>query len=343
MEIKELLTKMNDAPHVSGYEGELAAVLSDIFSKYANVSVDKFGNFIAHKKGAGPKIMFCAHMDEIGLMVTAICDGGFVKFTQVGGIDPRNILAQEVMIHGRKKVYGVIGIKPPHLTEPKERKKVMKLDDMAIDTGFSKEKLETMIKIGDIITLKQNIAQLQNNQLTGKALDNTVSIAAMYCALKNIEHFNHSADLYFVATAQEEVGGRGAATATYSIKPDIGIAVDVTFGQANGLGEHESSEMGKGPVIGIGVNMNRKLFESIKKTAVKYNTKYQVEVLPGMSGTDAQDIQIGEGGVITGLVSIPLKYMHSTVETVSVSDIENCGKLLSDFIINQDWEGLLCC
>ena len=334
---------MDAVPHVSGYEDELSKIISKEFSKYAEVSVDRFGNLIAHRPGSGnsgPKIMLSAHMDEIGMMVSAICDGGFVKFSRIGGVDGRNMLAQEVMIHGRQKIYGVIGIKPPHLTSLSEMKKSVDLHDMAIDTGFSKEKLETLIRPGDIITLKQNIAALQNDKLTGRALDNTAGIAALLCAMKNLEHFSHKADVFFVASAQEEVGYRGAITATYNIRPDIGIAIDVGFGRVNGLAEHETIELGKGPAIVIGPNINRKLFEALKKIAIKNNIRYQIKVTHGVTGTDAAAIQIGEGGVIAGLLSIPLKYMHSTVETVAIHDIESCGKLVSDYIIDlQSWEG----
>jgi len=348
--VKEFLVQMSTVPHVSGYESELAKVISGEFSKYAKVSVDAFGNLVAYKKGtrlssgkAGPKIMFAAHMDEIGMIVSDICDNGFVKFSRIGGIDAHNMLAQEVIIHGRQKVFGVIGIKPPHLTSSAEMKKIVELHDMSIDTGFSKEKLEDMIRVGDIITLNQDIGELQNGKLTGRALDNTAGVAVLYCALKNLEHFSHCADVYFVASAQEEIGLRGAITSTYNIKPDIGIAIDVGFGRANGLAEHESIDLGKGPAIAIGPNINRQLFDDLKKAAIKNNTKYQVEVIPGRTGTDATAIQVGEGGVITGLLSIPLKYMHSTVETIAIKDVESCGKLISDYIVElQGREDELC-
>ncbi|MCL2840597.1 MAG: M42 family metallopeptidase [Defluviitaleaceae bacterium] len=336
MDIKEFLKEVNAVPHVSGYENELTDVLTSKFSKYAEVSVDKFGNLVAHKKGTGngPKVMLCAHMDEIGMMVSALCENGFVKFTNIGGIDKRNILAQEVTIHGREKVFGVIGIKPPHLTSSADMKKPVSFYDMAIDTGYSQEKLEKLVRPGDIITFNQDIAELKGGKITGKALDNSVGVAAMYCAMKNLAHYNHNADIYFVASAQEEVGLRGAKTATYNIKPDIGIAIDVTFGRASGLGEHESSELGKGPSIAVGPGQTRKLFNALKKVAGNNNIPYQVDVIAQGGGADFYEIQIGEGGVISILLSIPLKYMHSTVETAAISDIENCGKLISDYIIS---------
>ena len=341
------MIQMSEVPHVSGYEGELIKVISDEFFKYADISVDKFGNLIARKDGtgpsggagssggAGPKVMVSAHVDEIGMMVSDICDNGFVKFSPIGGIDKRNMLAQEVTIHGRQKVYGVIGIKPPHLTSAADRQKAVELRDMSIDTGMPKANLEELVRIGDIITLNQSITELQNGKLTGRALDNTAGIAAMYCAMKNLKNYNHKHDLYFVASAQEEVGMRGAATAAYTIKPDIAIVIDVNHGRAAGMAEYETSKLGDGPAIGVGPNINRKMFEGLKKAAVKNNTKYQVDVLPFMTGTDASAIQITEGGCLTGLLSIPLKYMHSTVEVVSISDIENCGKLISDYIVGE--------
>ena len=349
METKEFLIQMNKVPHVSAYEDELTQLISAEFSKYAKVSVDKFGNLIANKPGSlsnGPKIMLSAHMDEIGMMVSTLCDNGFVKFARVGGINPKNILGQEVIIHGRqsgKKIYGVIGIKPPHLTSQEDRKKIIEISDMAIDTGYSKEKLEGMVKPGDIITFKQDLVELQNGKISGRALDNTAGLAVLYCVMKNLENFNHKADIYFVASAQEEVGLKGAITAAYNIKPDIGIAIDVTFGSGGGVPEKDSSKLGKGAALCVGPNINRKLFDSLKKAAVKNNTKYQVEVEAMMTGTDAAAIQISEGGVITALVSIPLDYMHSTVEVVSLSDIESCGKIISDYIIElKDWEAELC-
>jgi len=339
---------MNDIPHVTGHEGEAAEALSAEFSKFskAEIDVDKFGNMVARLKGnGGPKVMLSAHMDEIGMMVSVICDDGFVKFSCIGGIDKRNILAQEVTIHGREKVYGVIGIKPPHLIKAGEEDKSIDIFDMSIDTGYSKEKLEALIRPGDIITIKQEVAVLQNNRIAAKALDDMAGVAVLYQVAKNLEHYSHIADVYLVASTQEEVGLRGAVTSTYNIKPDIGIAIDVGFGRANGLGEHESVEIGKGPSICIGPNINRKLYEELKNTAVNNNTPYQVEVSPFTTGTDAGAIQMGEGGVITALLSVPLKYMHSTVETISLKDIESCAKLISDYIIgvnNGKWEETLC-
>ena len=340
MDIKDFLAKMRQVPHVSGHESQLADVISAEFSKYADVEVDKFGNVVAKKKGSGgPKVMVCAHMDEIGMMVTTIEEDGFVKFSRVGGIDKRNILAQEVTIHGREKVFGVIGIKPPHLTNLDDRKKAVDFHDMAIDTGYSKEKLEAMVKPGDIVTINGENIELKNNKLAGIAFDDIAGVAAMYEALRNLEHYNHKAELYFVSSVREEVGQYGGAkTATYNIKPDIGIAVEVTFGRAPGHDEYDTVELGKGPSISIGPGHTRKLFDALKKVAGKNKIPYQVECAPTSGGTDAFAIQVGKGGVVTGLIAVPLRYMHSTVETLNLGDIEMCGKLISDYVISLQSE-----
>ena len=340
MEIKDFLLQMDTVPHVSGYEGDLAEVLTAEFAKYAEVSVDKMGNVIALKKGdgKGPKVLIAAHMDEIGMMVSAVTDEGFVKFSCIGGIDRRNVLAQEVTIHGREKVFGIIGIKPPHLVSADESKKVIDFFDMAIDTGYSKEKLDKLVRPGDIITFNTKMAELKGGKMTGRAMDNIVGVAVMYAAMKNLEFMKHKADVYFVATSQEEVGLRGAKVATHTIKPDIGIALDVTFGRTPGLGETDSFELGKGPAISVGPGVTRKMFEDLKKAAKKGNTPHQIDVRPRIGGTDAMVIQIGEGGVLTGDIGIPLKYMHSTNETVQLSDIENGGKLVADYILSLNSE-----
>ena len=342
MQVKEFLSKINAVPHISGYEGALLDIITEEFSPHAEISTDKFGNIIAYKKGSdenGPRVMISAHMDEIGMMVKAICDGGFVQFSPVGGIDARNCLAQEVTIHGREPIFGVIGIKPPHLTSNNERNRGLMLHDMTIDTGFSKEVLETKIRVGDLITFNGDIIELQGGQISGKALDDSAGVAAMGVAMEHLKYFNHKANVYFVSSAQEEVGLRGAQTATYNIKPDIGIAIDVGFGRANGLAEYESVELGKGPGITMGPNITRKLFESLKKTANNAGIKYQVELATHGTGTDANAIQIGLGdGVITGLLTIPLKYMHSTVETIALSDVEACGKLIAQYIMSLNDE-----
>lgn len=350
METQKFLKKLCENSGVSGYEHKIANFIKEHFNKFAtNTTIDSLGNVIAIKKGEKNtndiKIMLAAHMDEIGLMVTKIDEKGFVKFTTIGGIDPRTLLAQEVIIHGNEEIFGVIGAKPPHLQDNSEREEAVKIEDLSIDTGFSKEQLEGLIDIGDTITVKRDFIKLQNNLVSSKALDDRAGIAVMYECAKELTFMKHEADVYFVSTVQEEVGVRGAATSTFSINPDIGIAVDVGFGHTPDIPKEYSLDIGKGPGITIGGNIHPRLRDKLVEIAKEYKLPYQFEVDPGPTGTDARAIQITRCGIPTLLISLPLRYMHTSIETIDIEDIKTSGKLLARFISyisHENLEGLLC-
>ncbi|SNR88194.1 endoglucanase [Anaerovirgula multivorans] len=350
MEIKELLQKLSEATGVSGHEKEIAELVYTSFAQYTdNIYTDPLGNVICVKKGTqndGRKIMLAAHMDEIGLMVKEIDENGYIQFTNIGGIDQRTLLCQEVIVHGTEKVFGIIGVKPPHLTTEQERSKALKIEELVVDVGLNKEKVESLIKIGDVITIKRNVTFLLNDWMSGKAFDDRAGVAAMYICVKELAEMKHDMDVYCVGTVQEEVGTRGAITSTYGINPEIGIAIDVGFGRTPELNKFDTIEMTKGPAITLGANIHPEVFKKLKEVAGKHYVDYQIEVAPGRTGTDAWPMQVSKEGVATGLLSIPLRYMHTSVETISISDIEKTGKLLAHFIValNQvDLEELLSC
>jgi endoglucanase len=350
LDTKEFLKILSNGSSVSGHEYKINDTLISTFQNYADsVHVDKLGNVIVFKKGtdnhSNLKIMMSAHMDEIGLMVKYIEDNGFLKFTSIGGIDPRTILGQEVIVHGNKDLFGVIGSKPPHLQEPSEVNKAIKMEDMIIDIGYSKEEVEKLVSIGDTITIRRSFRSLRNNRIMGKSLDDKAGIATMYECIKELSNINHEADIYFVNTVQEEVGMRGAFTSSYKINPDIGIAIDVGFGSTPELPKSDTIEMGKGPGITIGGNIHQRLREKIVAVAKEYNIPYQFEVTPGPTGTDGRAMQITREGIPTLCLSIPLRYMHTSVEVVDMIDLKNTAKLLAFFIAsisNENLEGLLC-
>ncbi|ABR48774.1 peptidase M42 family protein [Alkaliphilus metalliredigens QYMF] len=349
MNLREVIIELSEASGVSGHEEKVSQVITSIFADYVDeIKKDALGNLIMIKKGrnsGGKKIMLAAHMDEIGLMVKDIDDKGFISFTNIGGVDQRTLLCQEVLIHGSEETYGIIGAKPPHLTDASERENALSIEDLVIDTGFSKQALEGKIQIGDVITVKRAVSTLQNGWLAGKALDDRAGVAVLYQCLRLLQDSYHDIDVYCVATVQEEVGTRGATTSAYQINPDIGIAIDVGFGRTPELNRFDTIEMGKGPAITMGPNINPLIFKHLKTVAQENYIDYQVEVAPGSTGTDAWPIQIARSGVATGLLSIPLRYMHTSVETICLSDIEKTGKLLSQFIVSfntQEVESLLC-
>jgi len=352
LEIKRFLKDICEAPGVSGYEDHVAKIVRAAFCSHVDeVRQDRMGNVVFLKKGSGneerrPRILLAAHMDEIGLMVTKIEEGGFLRFSTVGGIDPRTIVGQEVILYGREKLPGVIGVKPPHLTTADELGKGHKMEDLHIDLALTEERVKKLVAVGDLALIRRELIQLAGSTVAAKAMDDRAGVAVLLSCLQELERLRHAADVYAVATVQEEVGVRGAAMATYGIVPDIGIAVDVTHGEMPGVTEHETCKLGKGPGITVGPNIHPKICEEIIRVAKEYRLPYQLEAFPGPTGTDARAIQVTRGGIPTGLLSIPLRYMHTSVELLDMEDLKLTGRLLAYFIAGVDSafvEELSCC
>ena len=336
MQIAPLLKKLSEARGVSGYEAEVRGIVTEEFGRYADeVQTDKLGNVIALKKGEGEeprhRIMLAGHMDEIGLIVTKL-EGRFVHFTSVGGFDVRTLLGQEVTVHGRKELPGIIGSRPPHVLPQEEREKTIPLDKLLIDVGMGEDELERLVRVGDLATLRREFTQLQGDMVAGKAFDDRAAVASILVCLEGLASVRHAWDVYAVATVQEEVGLRGAITSAYGLAPDVGIAIDVGFGRQPGVSEAESVPIGKGPAIGFGPNIHPKLHQTLVEVAKELEIPYQVDPIPGRSGTDAWAIQVTREGIPTALLSIPVRYMHTSVETLSLKDVERTGRLMAGFI-----------
>ncbi|SJZ38359.1 M42 family metallopeptidase [Selenihalanaerobacter shriftii] len=351
MENKDFLKKLSNQTGISGSEEKLSKMVREVFSKYTDeIKTDPLGNLITLRKGessseAAPKVMLAAHMDEIGLMVKKIDDKGFLKFTTVGGIDQRTLVGQEVLIYGEEVLQGIIGVKPPHVQDANERKKAAKLKDMYVDVGRSVEEVKDLVRIGDLIIVRRDFTELNGNRVSGKALDDRAGVTMILECFKELQRLRHTADVYGVATVQEEVGVRGATTSTYGIVPDIGIAIDVCHGEMPGVSDEETSNLGEGPVITLGPQVHPKLHEELKNVAQNYDINYQIDIDTNPRGTDAFAIQITKSGIPTALISIPLRYMHTSVETIDLTDIEKGGRLLANFISQIDSEfveGLKC-
>lgn len=349
MNNNEVLQNLSETTGVSGYEQNITSEVESIFSEYSDeIKYDNLGNLIAHKKGTAAeniKVMFAAHMDEIGLMVTKIEEEGFLRFTAVGGVDQRTLVGQEVIVLGTEELQGIIGAKPPHVQSAKERSKAYEMKDMYIDLGLNEAEVKEKVRVGDVITVKRDFEELKNNRVTGKALDDRAGILVMLTALQELKNVEHKVDLYTVATVQEEVGVRGATTSTYGIVPDIGIAIDVCHGTMPGVSSEDAAELGGGTAIGFGPHVHPNLFSKLKDTAEENEIKYQIEPSHTPRGTDAFAIQVTRAGIPTALLSIPLRYMHTSVETISMKDVKRSGKLLARFIrdLNAEFvEGLQC-
>ena len=341
MEIKPLLKRLCEASGVSGDESEVRELVIAEFGPYADeVRVDRMGSVISLKRGGPsgdhrPRVMLAGHMDEIGLIVSKI-EKGFLHFTSVGGIDPRVLLGQEVVVHGERPLPGVIGSRPPHVLPPEEQEKVIEMEKLFMDVGLPEEEVMERVHVGDLATIRRDLVELQGDRVAGKALDDRVGVATMLVCFHHLASLRHTWDVYGVATVQEEIGLKGAITSAYGLAPDIGVAIDATFGDMPGLSEAETLPLGKGPAIAFGPNIHPTLYETLVAVAEAQEIPYQVEPVPGGSGTDAWAMQVTREGVPTALIGIPLRYMHTSVETVSVKDIERAGRLLALFIARLD-------
>jgi putative aminopeptidase FrvX len=339
---KEFLKKASMAHGVSGYEfmNQKAVAEEAMKGLVDEIRSDTFGNVIGLKRGQGegerPRIMLAGHMDEIGLMVTKIEEKGFLRFTQVGGVDPRILPGHEVIVYGKRPLTGLIGVKPPHLTPPGEADKAVKMWDLAIDVGLPEAEVRELVTVGDVVTFKRQVTELMGDVLSGKSMDDRAGVAVILVALDNLTKYKVQADVYAVATTQEEIGLKGAITSAYGIRPHIGIAIDVCHAETPGVPEWRTSAMGKGPAVAMGANIHPKVYAGLEKAAKELGIAIQPEPAPAATGTDAWGIQISAEGVATGLVSIPLRYMHTSVETLAVGDVEKAGRLLAAFIASVD-------
>ena len=265
-------------------------------------------------------------------------------FGAIGGVDPHLSPGQRIEIHTAKgPVAGIIGKKAIHLIDPKDRDTVIKLKDQYIDIGCSsREEVEALVNIGDPVTFAVGVQKLQGDRVTSRAFDDKMGAFIVSQVLRQVQSAGGAvAELYSVSTVQEEIGLRGGATSVYGIDPDVGIAVEVTHAtdypevDARSIGR---VEVGKGPVIARGANINPVLFDLIVKTAEKEQIPLQIIGVPRATGTDANVMQLSRGGVATALVGVPLRYMHTPVELLSLTDLESTIKLLTALVLQMEKE-----
>jgi tetrahedral aminopeptidase len=329
-------------PGLSGYEGPVRAVIRAAWEPLTDEQhEDRLGSYWAMHRGRGaeprPRLMLAAHMDAIGMMVTRR-EGEFLRVTAIGGIDPRVLPGQLVTVHGREDLPGVIAAPPPFLLPKAKRDNVTPLGELLIDTGLPAARLAKLAQTGDLVSFAQPPVELLNEQLAAKSLDNRASVAALTACLDALQGRPHAWDIFAVATVQEEVGLRGAGTSAYSLKPDLAVAVDVTYGSDAATREfaHRTLPLGSGPALGLGPNIHAGLFAAFQACAGRAEIPYTVEAMPGHSGTDAFAIQVAREGIPTMVVSIPVRNMHTPVEVVAIKDIARTGRLLAEFAASLD-------
>ena len=339
--LENIIKQLSDLRGISGFEYRISDEIVKMLEPYCDeISIDALGNIIAFKKGkkSNRKIMLEAHFDEIGLLVSDIDENGFLSFINIGGVDSRILLSSEVIVHGKKDIKGIIGAKPPHLQDSDEAEKSVKIKDMCIDTGLSVDEVRKNIIIGTPVTLSQSIGMLLNNNISLKTLDDRMGVAAI---LEIFKTASIDADLYASVSVQEEVGLRGAKVSSFSVMPDFAVAIDVCHAVTPD-NSSEAFDAGSGVVITVGPNIHPAISEKLKEIAKNNDIKFNVEASGGHTGTDAWAIQVAGGGIPTALLSVPLKYMHTCVETMSLDDFNALVSLINKFLeesneFSEDW------
>lgn len=342
MDVAKFLEEVCALPGQSGFETPVASRIAQKFAKYSDrVQIDALGNVRAEMGSVGPTVLVCAHMDEVGMIVTGIEDNGFVRFWQIGGIDPRILPGSEVTVHGREDLFGVIGVKPPHLTEGAH--KAARLDELAIDLGYPKEKVESLVRIGDPVSFRVPFTRLMNNRISFKTFDDRACVACMLVAMEELQNVSLGCRVVFTATVQEEVGSRGALTAANDVRPDMAVAFDVCHADMPGADPWDTMSIDK-VSVGQGPTLHPAMQRRLMDAASALNVDVQVDISNRRTYTDADSIFLSNQGVPTALISLPLAYMHTTVETISERSAKEAGRLLAGFLkgIDEKWGEWLC-
>lgn len=340
MDVQKILTEAAALVGPSGQEAQVAAYFAEQFRPYVDeVRIDPMFNMIAHKKGTGPKVMLCAHMDEIGLMASAVEEDGSIRLGQVGGVDPRILPACRVWVHGKEKLFGTIGALPPHLMDAKNRKSNYAREDLFVDVGLPAEKVKELVRAGDLVTFNTPATALLNDQFASKTMDDRACVTILLGAAERLSRMQCDADVYFVGSTQEEVGSRGAMTAAFSLDPDLAVALDVDHAVTPGCPSSVTASVDS-PVTSIGPYIQPKLLKRLLDCADAHHVKLQKCVNEWYTGTDADEVGFTRAGIPTVLLSLPLRYMHTTVETIDLNALNECSRLIAHFLSELDagWE-----
>lgn len=325
---------------LSGHEAPVREVIAAAWQPLVDeLTVSRLGSLHglrrgedgAARVGSRPRIMIAAHMDAIGMMVTGI-NQGLLHITDVGGIDSRILPGALVTVHGRRDLPAVVVQPPDRLLPPSARGKAVEMRYLLVDTGLFPEEVAQVVRVGDLVSYAQPPLEMAGDVLAGHSIDNRASVAALTFALDELQRMRHAWDVWAVATVQEEVGLIGAATSAFDIRPDIAVAIDVTFARGPGASDYRSHPFGKGVPLGWGPNIHPALYRAFHDLAEREEIPVRMDVMPRHSGTDAFALQVTAEGIPSMVLSIPIRYMHTPVEMVRIKDIRRVGQLLAAFI-----------
>jgi len=324
MTLKELIVSLCSLMTVSGCERQASdAVGALVGGAFDEHRVDALGNHLFIKKCGrpnAPKILIDTHFDEIGMMVTGIKEGGFVTVTNVGGVDTRILPAGEVILYGKRPVYGVFAAKAPHLMTEADRDKLLPIGELLIDTGYPKEELEEICPIGTPVGFKPVYREMANDRLSGKAFDNKACAACAVFGVDSVQRRELAGDVYLLLSAFEELGGAGARVAGFGIRPDYALVIDVTHATVPEVKDVPLSPMGRGVDIAVATITDRRLTRMTEAACRAAGVPYTISACAGSTGTNANVLGIAADGIPTALLSLPIKNMHSATEVLALDD-----------------------
>ncbi|MEN6530085.1 MAG: M20/M25/M40 family metallo-hydrolase [Anaerolineaceae bacterium] len=342
--IETFLHSLLSAPGLSGFEEPVRKQIEDEWRPLTDeLTTSPLGSLHglrrAYASTPRPSVMVAAHMDAIGLMVKEI-QGTFLKVSKIGGIDPRVLPGQPVLVHGRKEIPGIVQMIPDRLLNSSAAGSPPNLSRLFVDTGLPEKELQQQVQPGDLVSFASTPMHHEGGYISGHSLDNRASVAAITVCLQELKRYQLEWNLWCVATVMEEEFLQGALTSAFALKPEIGIAVDVTFAEEPGLKTYTTFPLGKGPTIGTGANVHPALQRKFKQIAEEIDLPYAVETMPRGSGTDGMAIQITAAGIPTMVLGIPIRYMHTPYELTSMADIRRVGRLLARFITSLEEDTL---
>jgi endoglucanase len=336
-DIQPFLKELLSAPGLSGYEAPAAKIIEEKWRPLVHeLSRSRLGSLHGLRRGTAveprPSLLVAAHMDAIGLMVTGIAEGGFLRVTAIGGVDARVLPGQPVTVHAREDLPGVVVQPAARLLPPEIGNNPVPLEHLLVDVGLLPRKVNDLVRVGDFVSFAQPPLELSGETLAGHSVDNRASVAALTVCLEELQNRPHAWDVWAVATVQEETGLIGASTSTFQLHPSLAVVVDVTWAKGPGVNDWNTFPLGKGPTLGWGPNIHPALHKAFKELAERLEIPHSVEVMPRHSGTDAFATQVTAEGIPSMVIGIPLRYMHTPMEVVALKDVQRAGRLVAEFI-----------
>lgn len=340
MSLADKIKKLTNAYGVSGDEFRISKIAAELMAPYCDrVEIDDFGNVLGYRDCGIPgakTVMLDAHIDQIGFLITEVTEEGFLRFTTVGGVDQRMLLGSELTVLTKKgPILGIVAAIPPHLQKDGDDKKSVPIPEMVVDIGMTGEQAKKVVRVGDYMAFANDAMELQGDALCGKAFDDRACLVCLLHTMDLLQGKPLAVNVVVSASTKEETGFQGGISAGFKVQPDYAIAVDVTHART-GDAPQVIVKLGDGPNVDMGSNSNPKFAKRVIEVARAKQIPHIITSCPAGSGTNAWPIQMQGQGVTTLVVSLPLKYMHSPVEMLRMSDVKNVGKLLAAFIETFD-------